>query len=43
MSDPQSGPDAPGGLDSLLEEVREFVRERDWSQYHSPKNLSMAL
>ena len=32
---------APSGLDGLLEEVREFVRERDWSQYHSPKNLSV--
>ena len=43
MSDPSGGAGAPGGLDGLLEEVREFVRERDWSQYHSPKNLSMAL
>jgi dCTP diphosphatase len=23
--------------------IRAFVAERDWSQYHSPKNLSMAL
>jgi NTP pyrophosphatase (non-canonical NTP hydrolase) len=23
--------------------VREFVRERDWEQFHSPKNLSMSL
>jgi dCTP diphosphatase len=23
--------------------VDEFVRERDWSQFHSPKNLAMAL
>jgi NTP pyrophosphatase (non-canonical NTP hydrolase) len=23
--------------------IDEFVRERDWSQFHSPKNLSMAL
>ncbi len=43
MSDPSGGAGVPGGLDGLLEEVREFVRERDWSQYHSPKNLSMAL
>ena len=27
----------------LREVVREFVRERDWEQFHSPKNLSMAL
>ena len=23
--------------------VDSFVRERDWSQFHSPKNLSMAI
>ena len=23
--------------------VREFVEERDWRQFHSPKNLSMSL
>ena len=23
--------------------VRDFVTERDWEQFHSPKNLSMAL
>lgn len=23
--------------------VDEFVRERDWEQFHSPKNLAMAL
>ena len=23
--------------------VEDFVKERDWSQFHSPKNLSMAL
>ncbi|MHB8969538.1 MAG: nucleotide pyrophosphohydrolase [Pirellulaceae bacterium] len=27
----------------LAEMVRRFVRERDWEQFHSPKNLSMAL
>jgi NTP pyrophosphatase (non-canonical NTP hydrolase) len=30
-------------LGALLAQIREFVRERDWSQYHSPKNLSTAL
>ena len=30
-------------LDALRERVREFVRERDWRQFHSPKNLAMAL
>lgn len=27
----------------LRERVLAFVRERDWEQFHSPKNLSMAL
>lgn len=30
-------------LESLCERLREFARERDWDQYHTPKNLSMAL
>ncbi len=30
-------------LDALLVRVREFVSERDWGRFHSPKNLSMAL
>ncbi len=27
----------------LRDVVRQFVDERDWRQFHSPKNLSMAL
>ncbi len=27
----------------LIQQVRAFRRERDWEQYHSPKNLVMAL
>lgn len=27
----------------LQEAVSEFARERDWDQFHSPKNLVMAL
>jgi NTP pyrophosphatase (non-canonical NTP hydrolase) len=30
-------------LDGLREQLREFARERDWEQFHSPKNLAMAL
>ena len=30
-------------LDDLKLELREFARARDWEQFHSPKNLSMAL
>lgn len=27
----------------LRENIRRFVAERDWEQFHSPKNLAMAL
>jgi len=27
----------------LTERVRAFARERDWEQFHTPKNLAMAL
>jgi dCTP diphosphatase len=27
----------------LKEELRRFAQERDWEQFHSPKNLAMAL
>lgn len=30
-------------LESTLEAIRGFVRERDWEQYHNPKNLVMAV
>lgn len=30
-------------LNHLIEEIRVFSEERDWQQFHSPKNLSMAL
>jgi NTP pyrophosphatase (non-canonical NTP hydrolase) len=30
-------------LGSLSKVVADFVREREWEKYHSPKNLSMAL
>ena len=30
-------------LDDLKLELREFAKARDWEQFHSPKNLSMAL
>src|SRR5882672_861806 len=31
------------GLDELRERVRRFAADRDWDQFHSPKNLAMAL
>jgi dCTP diphosphatase len=30
-------------MQDLIEAIRKFNKERDWAQYHSPKNLSMAL
>jgi NTP pyrophosphatase (non-canonical NTP hydrolase) len=30
-------------LEQLRERLRQFATERDWDQFHSPKNLSMAL
>ena len=30
-------------MDDLIKKIREFRQERDWDQYHSPKNLAMAL
>jgi NTP pyrophosphatase (non-canonical NTP hydrolase) len=39
--------EAPRDPDVRLEELKQrvlaFARERDWEQFHSPKNLSMAL
>ena len=29
--------------DKIKNEIKNFVEERDWEQFHSPKNLSMAL
>lgn len=30
-------------LDKIKKRLRQFAEDRDWDQYHSPKNLSMAL
>jgi len=30
-------------LESLREQLRDFAATRDWDQFHSPKNLAMAL
>ena len=30
-------------LASLITELRQFVAERDWRQFHDPKNLAMLL
>src|SRR5678815_3612189 len=31
------------GLSQLRDALRQFADERDWDQYHSPKNLASAL
>jgi NTP pyrophosphatase (non-canonical NTP hydrolase) len=30
-------------MKDLIEKLRKFASDRDWEQFHSPKNLSMAL
>jgi NTP pyrophosphatase (non-canonical NTP hydrolase) len=43
-ADPASSPpDAATTVAELREILAQFVAERDWSQFHSPKNVSMAL
>lgn len=31
------------GLEDLRDQLRAFAAARDWDQFHSPKNLAMAL
>jgi dCTP diphosphatase len=33
----------PASLDTLRDLLRRFAAERDWDQFHSPKNLAIAL
>ena len=30
-------------IETLTKRLRQFADDRDWDQFHSPKNLSMAL
>lgn len=39
----KSTDDTSTTVGELRERVMHFARERDWEQFHSPKNLSMAL
>ncbi|MCI5168345.1 MAG: nucleotide pyrophosphohydrolase [Candidatus Electrothrix sp. GM3_4] len=42
--DTPPSPDAPiDSLANLTVAVNTFVEQRDWEQFHNPKNLSMAL
>lgn|SRR5512133_1823125 len=36
-------PNPQPSLDELAARLAEFARERDWDQFHAPKNLAMAL
>ena len=33
----------PDTLDALRDALRAFAAERDWDQFHSPKNLAMSV
>ena len=33
----------PDSIAELTRAIRRFAEERDWEQFHSPKNLAMAL
>ena len=43
MAGPARSDDTSTTLAELRNLVRDFVEERDWRQFHSPKNLSMSL
>ena len=47
MAPPESNssgkPAAPDALETLREILRQFAAERDWDQFHCPKNLAIAL
>jgi dCTP diphosphatase len=34
---------APSSLDELAALIRAFAAERDWDQFHTPKNLAMGV
>jgi hypothetical protein len=42
MEDSTAGQEVPD-LDDLRAAIDDFIAERDWDQFHSPKNLAMAL
>ncbi|MGE0483808.1 MAG: nucleotide pyrophosphohydrolase [Gammaproteobacteria bacterium] len=40
---PDHDPAGDTGLDALRQRLRDFAAARDWEQFHTPKNLAMAL
>ena len=44
MTKPTPGPDSPiDSLDDLRLRQRQFAADRDWEQFHLPKNLAMSV
>jgi dCTP diphosphatase len=43
MAPPATTPGARDALEELTQALRRFAQERDWRQFHSPKNLACAL
>ena len=43
MESNNSNPPQRADLIALRDRLRQFAEERDWVQFHSPKNLAMAL
>lgn len=43
MGDATSSGNDSGTVEALQSAIREFARERDWEQFHLPKNLILAL
>lgn len=43
MNDSHPEPMRPGELSHLAEAVRAFSDERDWSKFHDPKSLALAI
>jgi NTP pyrophosphatase (non-canonical NTP hydrolase) len=36
-------PEHPASFEGLRDSLRQFALDRDWDQFHSPKNLAIAL
>ncbi|MCG5435567.1 nucleotide pyrophosphohydrolase [Micromonospora foliorum] len=43
MGSPSEAESAAGGVSRLADQLRRFAEEREWQQFHTPKNLAMAL
>lgn len=42
-ANPPAVSDSNTSVEDLKNEMRQFVADRDWRQFHSPKNLSMSI